>query len=92
MIRIPLPDGTSRDAVDDIALAAGLALLNILPRTETLPAQLVYVTSDYRALVHLVDAGPLAWVVRAQGDPGSATGVEERWAGALRAVMEGAAP
>jgi len=90
VIRIPLPDDTSRDAVDDAALAAGLALLNVLPRTDTYPAQLVYVTSDRRALVHFVDAGAgaLAWVVRAEGDPA----VEERWAGVLRAAMAGAAP
>ncbi len=85
MIRIALPDDTSRDAEDDAALAAGLALLNVLPRTDTYPAQRVYVTSDQRALVHFVSAGAgaVAWIVRAEGDPG----VEERWAGVLRAAM-----
>jgi hypothetical protein len=93
MIRISLPDDTSRDAVDDAALAACLALLNITPRTDRFPAQRVYVTSDHRALVHFIDdAGTVAWVVRAQGDAASATGVEERWAGVLRAAMEAAAP
>jgi hypothetical protein len=91
LIRIPLPDDTSRDAVDDIALAAGLALLNILPRADTFPAQRVYATSDHRALVHLIEDGTLSWVVRAQGNAGSAMDVEERWAGVLRAAMEGVA-
>jgi hypothetical protein len=89
VISIALPDDTSRDAEDDAALAAGLALLNVLPRTEAYPAQRVYVTPDHLALAHFVNAGAgaVAWVVRAEGDPA----VEERWAGVLRAAMAGAA-
>lgn len=88
MVRLPLPDGTSRDAIDDAAHAAGLLLLNILPRTESYPAQLVYVTPDRRALVHFVDAGPgaVGWVVRADGDPST----EARWAEVLRAASSDA--
>jgi hypothetical protein len=89
MVRILLDEGTSRDQVDDLALAVGLALVNVVPRTEAHPAQLVYATPDRRAQVHLVDAGDggLSWVVRAEGDGA----VEERWAGALRAAMAGGA-
>jgi hypothetical protein len=85
VIQVSLPGDTSRDAVDDAALAVGLVLLNILPRTDTYPAQLVYVTPDRRASVHFVDAGAgaVAWVVRAEGYPA----IEERWAGALRVAM-----
>jgi hypothetical protein len=89
MVRIPLDEGTSRDQVDDLAIEVGLALVNIVPRTETHPAQIIYATPDRRALVHLVDAGAegLSWVVRAEGDGA----LEERWAGALRAAMAGGA-
>ena len=85
MIRLALPDDTSRDAVDDAALATGLALINILPRTDTYPAQVIYFTPDRRALIHFVDAGPggMALVVRAEEDAGA----EERWADALRGAM-----
>jgi hypothetical protein len=87
MIRLFLPDDASRDAVEDVACAAGLHLVNILPRTEAYPAQMMYLCPDRRAYVHFVDAGPgaRALVVRAEGDPDA----EERWADALRRAMEG---
>lgn len=83
MIRIVLPDATPRDAIDDTAVALGLLLVNIVPAAETHPAQLVYVTPDRRAAVHLVDegrGGALCWVVRTEGDDAT----EARWAEALR--------
>jgi hypothetical protein len=74
----------SRDVADDAAAALGLFLVNIVPGTETYPAQAIYVTPDRGAQIHLVDAaGALSWVVRAGGD---AT-VEARWSEALRAAM-----
>jgi hypothetical protein len=81
MIRLSLPDDTSRDAVDDMAADAGLFLVNILPRTDAYPAQVIYLTPDRRALVHFVDAGPgaRAFVVRAHDDAAA----EERWAARL---------
>ena len=85
MIRLVLPDTTPRDALDDAAHALGLLLLNIVPRADTYPAQVIYLTPDRRAAVHLVDegrGGALCWVVRAEGD--GAEGVEARWAEALR--------
>jgi hypothetical protein len=85
MVRIVLPDATPRDTLDDAAADLGLALVNIVSKTEAHPAQLIYVTPDRRAQVHLVDegaGGALCYVV--QGDE-----VEEaRWSGALRARFE----
>ncbi len=83
MIRIGLPAATPRDAVDDTAASLGFLLVNIVPRTDTYPAQVIYLTPDRQALVHLVDEGAkgsLSWVVRAEGGEG----IEERWASALR--------
>jgi hypothetical protein len=83
MLRIVLPDATSRDDLDDTAASLGFLLVNIVPRTESYPAQVIYLTPDRQALVHLVDAGeqePLSWVVRAEGGEG----IEQRWASALR--------
>src|SRR5262249_40896436 len=57
MVRIVLPDATSRDAIDDLAAALGFLLINIVPRTEAYPAQVIYLTPDRRAMVHLVDEG-----------------------------------
>ena len=90
MIRLVLPDATSRDALDDAAAALGLLLVNIVPRSETFPAQHVYVTPDRAAAVHLVDpgsSGPLCWVIRGEGEAASA--VEARWAEALGAQIAG---
>jgi len=91
MIRIVLPDATPRDALDDAAAALGLLLLNIIPRTETYPAQVIYLTPDRRAAVHLVDegsGGALCWLVRAEGE--GAELAEARWADALRGSTEAA--
>lgn len=88
MIRLVLPDAAPRDALDDCAAAAGLLLINIVPRAEAYPAQVLYLTPDRRAIVHLVDegaGGALAWVVRAEGEGSEA--VEQRWADALREAM-----
>lgn len=85
MIRLPMAEGTTRDEVDDLAVAAGLRLVNIVPRTEAFPAQLVYVTEDGAVAAHLVDhEGSLTWVLR--GDDAA----EARWAEAIRRAAEGA--
>jgi hypothetical protein len=87
MVRIVLPDATPRDTIDDTAAALGLLLLNILPRTAEYPAQLIYLTPDRQALVHLVDegaGGALAWMIRAE----AGADVEARWAEALRGAAE----
>ncbi|MFT3772827.1 MAG: hypothetical protein QM820_46155 [Minicystis sp.] len=88
MVRIVLPDATSRDTLDDVAAALGLLLVNILPAAETYPAQIIYVTPDRRAAVHLVDegrGGALCWAVRGEGD--GAEEAEARWAEAIRAEL-----
>lgn len=92
MIRLVLPDTTPRDALDDAAAALGLLLLNIVPRADSYPAQVIYLTPDRRAVVHLVDegrGGALCWVVRAEGE--GAEAVEARWAEALRGRLAGGA-
>lgn len=84
MMRIVLPDATPRDALDDAAAELGLLLINIVPKAETFPAQVIYMTPDRRALVHLVDegaSGALAWVVRAEGQDGAE--IEARWGASL---------
>jgi len=91
MIRLILPDSTPRDALDDAAAALGLLLVNIVPRTDAHPAQIVYVTPDRAAAVHLVDeggGGALCWVVRGEGE--AAAAVEARWAEALGRRIAGA--
>lgn len=92
MMRLVLPDATPRDDLDDIAAELGLLLINIVPRADTHPAQVIYVTPDRQAAVHLVDeggAGSLCWVVRGEG--ASAEEVEARWAEALRGARAGEA-
>jgi hypothetical protein len=85
VIRLPLAEGTTRDAVDDLAFAVGLRLVNIVPRTEAFPAQLVYVTPDGAVGAHLVDhEGALTWILRGE------EAAEQRWAEAIRAAAEGA--
>jgi hypothetical protein len=80
MIRVVPRDSVSRDDIDDAAFALGFLLVNIVPRSELHPAQVVYVTPDRRGSVHLVEDGGLSFVV--QGDD------EERWAAALRERLE----
>jgi hypothetical protein len=86
MMRIVLHDTTPRDALDDAAHALGLLLVNIVPKADAYPAQLIYVTPDREASVHLVDegeGGALAWIVKAEGDEAAA--IEARWAASLEA-------
>jgi hypothetical protein len=85
VIRLPLAEGTTRDDVDDLASALGLRLVNIVPRTDAFPAQLVYVTNDGATAAHLVDhEGALTWILRGEESD------EARWAEALRQAAEGA--
>lgn len=92
MKRIVLHDTTPRDAIDDAATALGLLLVNIVPKAETYPAQVIYVTPDRRAAVHLVDegaGGALCWIVKAEGDDAAA--IEARWAASLEKPIAEAA-
>ncbi|APR75791.1 Hypothetical protein A7982_01137 [Minicystis rosea] len=88
MVRIVLPDAVSRDTLDDVAAALGLLLVNIVPATDAHPAQVIYVTPDRRAAVHLVDegrGGSLCWAVRGEGQGESEA--EAHWAEVLRAEL-----
>jgi hypothetical protein len=85
----PNAGAPSRDALDDVAAAVGLLLVNLVPAGAGYPAQTIYLTPDRRALVHLVDEGPgggLCWAVRGEGE--GADAAEAHWAGALRAALE----
>ena len=91
MMRIVQKDTTPRDAIDDAAHALGLLLVNIIPKTEAYPAQVIYITPDRQASVHLVDegqGGALAWIVKAEGDDAEA--IEARWAASLTAQRDDA--
>jgi hypothetical protein len=93
MVRLDLPDATPRDAIDDAAAALGLLLVNIVPKTDTFPAQVIYLTPDLTALVHLVDegaGGALCYVVRGEGE--GAETAEATWSAALGGRFPAPAP
>jgi hypothetical protein len=68
MIRLALPDTATRDALDDLAVACGLLLVNIVPAGEAHPAQLIYVTPDRRTQIHLIEG--VGYVLQGPGEVG----------------------
>lgn len=85
MTRVELPAGFSLDQLDDLVVAQGLQLLDLLPASDTHPAQQIYIDPEARTFLHLVEepaSGRLCFLL--QGPSEAALGARiDAWIDAL---------
>lgn len=63
-----LGDGVSRESVEDACSELGLRLANVTQRSESHPAQMIYVAPDKRTWLHFIEDEAAGRAIVLRGD------------------------
>jgi hypothetical protein len=58
--QVALENSVTRDQIDDVLADLGCALVNVVPRSDEHPAQIILVTADRCHLVYVIDDARVA--------------------------------